>query len=107
MSIDDFCINRSVVVRSGDAGIWCGTLKRKDGDEVVLENARRMWSCWCAESISLSAIVVYGINQRRSRICAPVPEVWMQVEEIMPISGKPLESIMEAEIAKAEELSHG
>jgi hypothetical protein len=100
--INDFCIGSTVIVRTYSAGVWCGTLVQKSGNEVVLVNARRMWRWWCKESISLSAVVQYGIDRSKSKIAAAVDSVWLEAIEIMPISGDPEVSIMEAEIVQAE-----
>lgn len=101
-SLDGFAIGKSVIIRTYSAGVWCGMLAEKAGNEVILKNARRMWQWWCKKSISLSAVVQYGINQDRSRIAPPVDEVWMEAIEILPIEGDALESIMEAPIVQAE-----
>ena len=101
-SMDYFCQGESVIVRTFSAGVWCGTLKKKSGNEVILENARRMWRWFCKKSISLSGVVGYGIVREKSKIAAPVPQVWLEAIEIMPISGEPLDSIMGAEIVEAE-----
>lgn len=98
----DDCISGTVVVRTYSAGVWCGELARKSGNEVILTGARRMWRWWCKESISLSAVVRYGIDRSKSKIAAPVDMVWLEAIEIMPISGDPEVSIMEAEIVQAE-----
>lgn len=100
--INGFCIGHAVIIRTYSAGVWCGTLAQKNGNEVVLITARRMWRWWCNESISLSGVVCHGINREKSRIAPAIPQVWLEAIEIMPISGDPLESIMEAENAKAE-----
>lgn len=81
--------------------VWCGTLVQKSGNEVVLVNARRMWSWWCKDSISLSAVVQYGID-RSSKIAAAVDSVWLEAIEIMLIDGESETSIMEADIVQAE-----
>lgn len=101
-NLDDFAIGKHVIIRTYSAGVWCGLLEKKAGDEVILRNARRMWRWWCAKSISLSGIVNYGINQAKSRIAPPVGAVWLEAIEIMPIAGIPLKSIMEAPHAEAE-----
>ena len=101
-NLDDFCIGKCVIIRTFSAGVWCGTLKQKAGKEVILENARRMWKWWCRKSISLSGVAIYGINREKSKITAPVPLVWLEAIEIIPISGEARESIMEAEIVEAE-----
>ena len=103
MSIDKFCIDETVIVRTYSAGVWCGKLAEKSGNEVILHNARRMWRWWCKKSISLSGIVNFGIKREKSKIAAPVERVWLEAIEIMPISGEPAESIMGAEIVKAEQ----
>lgn len=100
--LNNFCIGSTVVVRTYSAGVWCGSLAQKSGNEVVLVNARRMWRWWCKESISLSAVVQYGIDRSKSKIAAAVDSVWLEAIEIMPIDGQAEESIMEAEIAKVE-----
>ena len=102
MNLDDFCIGQCVIIRTYSAGVWCGTLAQKSGREVILTNARRMWRWWCKSSISLSGVVRYGIDRSRSKIAAPVDKVWLEAIEIMPITGAPLESIMEAVIVEAE-----
>ncbi len=100
--LNNFCIGSTVVVRTYSAGVWCGSLAQKSGNEVILVNARRMWRWWCKESISLSAVVNYGIERSKSKIAAAVNSVWLEAIEIMPIDGQAEESIMEAEIAKVE-----
>lgn len=100
--LDDFALGMSVIIRTYSAGVWCGILQKKAGKEVILSNARRMWRWWCAKSISLSGVVAHGINQSKSKIAPPVDCVWMEAIEILPISGEPLKSIMEAPDAAAE-----
>lgn len=100
--IDNFAVGQTVIIRTYSAGVWCGILTQKAGNEVILKNARRMWRWWCKESISLSAIVNYGIDQSRSKIAPPVDAVWLVAIEIMPISGDPAKSVMEAPIVQAE-----
>ena len=103
MSIDKFCIDETVIVRTCPGGPRRGKLEEKSGNAVLLPNARRMWRWWCKESISLSGIVNFGIKREKSKIAAPVARVWLEAIEIMPISGEPAESIMGAEIVKAEQ----
>lgn len=100
--INGFCIGSTVIVRTDSAGVWCGSLAQKSGNEVILTNARRMWRWWCKESISLSAVVRYGIDRSKSKIAAPVESVWLEAIEIMPISELPETSIMGADIVQAE-----
>lgn len=39
---------RSVIVRSGQSGCWCGTLVSLNGDTVELADAVRLWRWWAA-----------------------------------------------------------
>lgn len=94
--LDDFALGQTVIIRTHSAGVWCGTLERKAGHEVILRNARRMWRWWCRKSISLSGVVKHGINQAKSRIAPPIDSVWLEAIEILPIAGEPAKSIMEA-----------
>jgi len=36
-------INKKVLVRAGSAGVHYGTLLERDGQEVRLQNAKRIW----------------------------------------------------------------
>lgn len=101
MPIDNFGIGKTVIIRTDTAGVWCGELHQKSGREVILSNARRMWQWWCKKSISLSGVAVYGIAREKSKICAPVAQVWLEAIEIIPIEGDAMKSIMEAEIVEA------
>ena len=98
----DHCIGKKVIVRTYSAGAWFGTLAQKSGNEVVLENARRMWRFWCAESISLSAVALYGVKHDKSKIVEPVPSVWLEAIEIIPCSEKAIASLEGAPHVKAE-----
>lgn len=99
--IDDY-LGYDVIIRTYSAGVWFGMLAKKDGNEVVLHDAaRRMWKWKCKQGISLSEIALYGINHEESRICAPVPAVWLEAIEIIPVSDEARASIMGAKHAEA------
>lgn len=93
-------IGKEVIVRTYSAGVWFGTLDSKEGKEIILTNARRMWRWWCKESISLSGVVVHGINREKSQIAPAIGKVWLEAIEIMPITGAPATSIREAKDAE-------
>ena len=95
--LDGFAIGKEVIIRTYSAGVWFGRLKEKASDEIILTEARRMWRWWAKESISLSGVALYGINQEKSRIAGAIDSVWVQAIEIIPISGKAAESIRTAE----------
>lgn len=69
--LDNFAIGNTVIIRTYSSGVWFGVLEKKCKNEVILKDARRMWRWWCRESISLSGVVCYGINQKKSKIAPP------------------------------------
>ena len=101
--LNSFAIGQEVIIRTYSAGVWFGRLKQKAGNEVILTEARRMWRWWAKESISLSGVALYGINQEKSRIVGAVESVWLQSIEIIPISGKAAESIRTAQETQQDE----
>jgi len=95
-------LGKKCIVRTYSAGVWFGEVAKKSGNEVILKNARRMWYWHAAESISLSAVALYGINQDKSKIVAAVPAVWLEAIELIPASNKAITSIEGAPNVKAE-----
>jgi len=77
-------VGKKCIIRTYSAGAWFGVLKEKSGNEVILSQARRMWRWHAAKSISLSACAVEGLKQSKSKICAPVDNVWLEAIEIIP-----------------------
>ena len=101
-TVDSYLLGKIVLVRTYSAGVWTGVLEQKSKDEVILTKARRMYQWWCVEGISLSSIVIHGINQGKSRIAAPVDLQWLQAIEIMPYNNAAAAvSVMDAPIATA------
>ena len=101
MSINESLIGKKSIIRTYSAGVWFGTVDQKEGDEIILKDARRMWRWWAAESISLSAVAVHGIKRDKSEIAGPVAQVWLQPIEIIPATDAAIESIESARHAKA------
>ena len=95
-------IGEKVIIRTYSAGVWFGLLEQKDGKEVILTNARRMYQWWCKEGISLSAVAVYGINQSKSKIIEPVSRVWLEAIEIISCSATAIKDLEEAQNVKAQ-----
>lgn len=98
--LDDF-LGMDVIIRTYAAGVWFGRLAKKTGNEVILHSARRMWMWKCKQGISLSEIAIHGIDAEESRICEPVPMVWLEAIEIIPVLDDAVKTIKEAEYAKA------
>lgn len=101
-SSPDGMVGKKCVVRTYSAGVWFGEIAEKSGNEVILKNARRMWYWHAAESISLSAVALYGINQDKSKIVAAVPTVWLEAIELIPASDKAIASIEGAPNVQAQ-----
>lgn len=77
-------IGKYVVVRTYSAGVHVGTLKARDGREVILGDARRIWS-W-EGAFTLSAVATAGVA-KTSRLSVEVPEILVtEAIEIMPCS---------------------
>lgn len=94
-------VGEKVIIRTYSAGVWFGTLAKKSGDEVVLENARRMWQWWAKKSISLSAVAKYGVKQDSSKIAPAVSKQWLKAIEIISLTDTAIESIEGCEDAEA------
>lgn len=95
-------IGQKVIIRTYSAGVWFGKLAEKSGNEVILNDARRMWAWWAEEGISLSSVSVNGIKQEKSKIAEAVKSVWLEAIEIIPCTDKAISSIENAPNAKAE-----
>ena len=73
-----------VLIRTYSSGVHFGTLISKEGQEVHLEQARRLWS-WQG-ALSLSEIASKGVDIKNSKISVPVEEILLtQAIEIIPI----------------------
>lgn len=95
-------IGKKVIIRTYSAGVWFGKLDQKDRNEVILSNARRMWTWWAKEGISLSSVAVNGIKKEKSKISEPVELVWLEAIEIIPCTENAINLIEAAPNAKAE-----
>lgn len=78
---------QKVIVRTYSAGVHFGTLRSKDGDEVVLDGARRLWR-WRGAN-TLSEIATKGLDAANSAIACAVDghrlKGWI---EILPCSAE-------------------
>ena len=99
-SIDSLLVGKKVIVRTYSAGAWFGMLKNKSGNEVVLNDARRLWKFKAIDGICLSAVAQNGIDKSESRISTSNPVQWLEAIEIIPCSDRSIISIEGAENAK-------
>lgn len=88
-------IGTYVIVRTYSAGVFAGTLKSREGKEVVLADARRIW--YWAGAASLSELATKGTSRpRECKFPAPVPSVLLtEAIEILEVTDAARKSIEE------------
>lgn len=81
------------IVRSNGAGVFFGEIKEKDGDRVVMTNARRIW--YWEGAASLSQLAQEGTSKHSDcKFPVPVDEVEVfNVIEILSVTDKAAKSI--------------
>ena len=86
-------IGRTCIVRTYSAGVFLGTVESKDGKEVKLTNARRIW--FWEGAATLSQLATEGTSKpKKCKFPAAVPEVFLtEAIEIIPATEKALASI--------------
>ncbi len=86
-------IGRYCMVRTKSAGVFAGTVASRDGAEVLLKNARRIW--YWSGAASLSQLATEGTsNPKDCKFPAPVAEVLLlEVIEMIPITDAAAASI--------------
>lgn len=82
-----------VIVRTQSAGVFAGTLKEKNNNEISLINARRLW--YWDGAASLSQLAVDGVSSPQNcKFPCEVNEIllnnWI---EIIPCTQKAIDSI--------------
>jgi len=82
-----------VIVRTYSAGVFAGNLKSRRGQEVVLNNARRIW--YWSGAASLSQLAEEGTKDPLNcKFPMPVKEIkLLQAIEIITVSAKAEKSI--------------
>ena len=86
-------LGKKVIVRGDRSGVFFGTLSEKEGQEVRLENCRRIWYWDGANSIS--QLAVDGVTKPNScKFTVTVSEIIItDVIEIIPCTDKAIENI--------------
>jgi hypothetical protein len=89
---------RYVIVRTMSAGVFAGKLESRDGREVVLTDARRLW--YWAGAASLSQLAVDGTNKpKQCKFPVAVPRVeLLEAVEILDVTPQAQKSIEEVPI---------
>lgn len=90
-----------VIVRSYAAGVFAGYLKNRDGQEVTLLQARRLWYWDGAASLSQAAVEGFS-KPENCKFPQEVPEILiLKAEEIIPTTSKAQKSIKGVKIWKS------
>lgn len=86
-------LGKKVIIRSDRAGVFYGTLKERNGDEVVLNDCRRIWF-WDGAA-SISQLAVDGTSKPDNcKFTITVDEICvLGVVEIIPCTDKSIKSI--------------
>lgn len=84
---------RYVIVRTYSAGVFAGELESRQGQEVVLRNARRLW--YWAGAASLSQLAMEGTSKpdECKFPCAVDRVTLLQVIEILDVTATARQSI--------------
>lgn len=84
-----------VVVRTYSAGVHVGTLEDREGKEVQLVNARRLWS-W-EGAFTLNAVASHGVG-KGSRLSVPVRSIILtEAIEVIECSAEAAANLMSFE----------
>ena len=94
--------NNYVIVRTYSAGVFAGTLESREGREVVLTNARRIW--YWAGAASLSELAVKGTSRPEDcKFPVAVPRVTLlEAIEILDVTPEAQESIANVPVWSAQ-----
>jgi hypothetical protein len=93
-------VGKKCIFRSYASGVHYGELVEKDGKEVIIKNARRLWYWKTAnKGISLSEVAISGLA-KDSKVCAPV-DIWLEAIEIIPCTKEAIKNIEAADEYKA------
>lgn len=76
-------LNKKVIIRADRAGVFYGTIIRKDGSEVELKDCRRIW--YWNGAASISELAKSGVNRTGNKFSVTVDSiVILGVIEIIP-----------------------
>lgn len=96
-NMNDLKNNEYVICRGYYCGVHAGYIKEREGNHVVLNEARRLWKWKAVKGISLSEVAKYGIDASGSRICTKCGEIWLgDVYEVIPCTDAARKTIEEA-----------
>ncbi len=87
-----------VIVRTHSAGVFAGYIKSREGQEVVLLDARRLWQWYGAASLSQLSVDGVKDKERCKFPCEVARITLLEAIEITPCTQKAKDSIAEVPI---------
>ncbi len=90
--INNEVLGKYSIIRTYSAGVWYGKVAIKDKNEVILNNARRLYYWKTNGGISLSEVALTGLNDD-SKVTSKVNKVWLEAIEIIPCTSTAITSI--------------
>jgi hypothetical protein len=85
---------QEVIIRSADSGVWLGKLDTREGSEVKLTDAIRIW--YWSGAASLSQLAVDGVkNPEQCKFAVPVDVTVLGVCEVIVATDKAVKCIRE------------
>lgn len=93
-------LNKKVIIRADRAGVFYGTLIRKEGDEVELRDCRRIW--YWNGAASLSELALSGVKRDDNKFSVTVESiVILGVIEIIPCTEEAIKNIESVPVWRA------
>lgn len=84
-------IGKKVIVRTTNAGVHYGTLASFEGQQAVLNTARRLW--YWQGAFTLSKVAAVGVN-KNSKLSVSVAEILLtEAIEIIPVTTEAAECL--------------
>lgn len=102
-TIDQLLLNQYVIVRTYSAGVFAGTLITKEGSEVELKDARRIW--YWDGAASLSELAENGVcKPQNCKFPIEVKQILLtNVIEIIKVSEEARQSIVNVPVWTAKD----
>jgi hypothetical protein len=89
-------IGKYCIARCYSAGVHAGTVVSVDGENVILENSRRLWKWKAADGVALSGVAQNGNVGDKTKVDTLNPIIYLTgVCELIPCTDKAKETINE------------
>lgn len=87
-------IGKYCIARCGPAGVHAGIVTHVDGENVILENSRRLWKWKAKDGVALSGVAQNGLDKSDVKIDSLNPVIYLAgVCELIPCTDVARETI--------------